>query len=204
MLFLTLSQQCRRHPCQSLILLVSQCFWCWCVDCLQSINSDKLSKFVNAINGNEGTGYEPLRCCSLHFTDCYIPGAFVLLFFYVWIHFSSIIKSRHLTFFGHLARMDVNASSNLLQRTGVDHRGSHTQPGWRTLMMTCLLWILGYMRLEIWCKIGLSGDRCCCTALHTCSAACYYWIGLDRVSWLCLRGHLVSVLYVQILPHDSV
>jgi len=24
---------------------------------VQSVNSDKLSKFVNAINGNEGTGY---------------------------------------------------------------------------------------------------------------------------------------------------
>jgi len=197
----------------TLILLVSQCFWRWCVDCLQSINSDKLSKFVNAINGNEGTGYETLRCCSLHFTDCYIPGAFVLLFFYVWIHFSSIIKSRHLTFFGHLARMDVNASSNLLQRTGVDHRGSHAQPGWRTLMMTCLLWILGYMRLEIWCKIGLSGDRCCCTALHTCYTCMLLldWIGscfmtvfkgspcicvvcADFTSWLSLTVRPLSVL----------
>jgi len=25
-------------------------------------------------------------------------------------------------------------------------------------MMTCLCWILGYMRLEIWHRIGLSGD----------------------------------------------
>ena len=25
-------------------------------------------------------------------------------------------------------------------------------------MMTCLRWILGYMRLEIWRKIGLSAD----------------------------------------------
>ena len=35
------------------------------------------------------------------------------------------------------------------------------------------------MRLEIWHKIGLSGDWCLCTALHTRSDACYYWIGLD-------------------------
>ena len=33
-----------------------------------------------------------------------------------------------------------------------------TQPGWRTFMMTCLRWILGYLRLEIWRKIGLSAD----------------------------------------------
>jgi len=48
--------------------------------------------------------------------------------------------------------------------------------GWRTFMMTCLRWILGYMRLEIWCKIGLSADWCLCTALHTRSGACYCWI----------------------------
>jgi len=27
-------------------------------------------------------------------------------------------------------------------------------------MVTCLRWILGYMRLEIWRKIGLSADGC--------------------------------------------
>ena len=48
--------------------------------------------------------------------------------------------------------------------------------GWRAFMMTCLHWILGYMRLEIWCKIGLSADWCLCTALRTRSGACYYWI----------------------------
>ena len=42
---------------------------------------------------------------------------------------------------------EAKPSSNLLQRTGGDHRG--------TTWMTCLRWILGYMRLEIWCKIGL-------------------------------------------------
>ena len=77
-------------------------------------------------------------------------------------------------------------SSNLLQRTGGDHRGSRSQLGWRTFMMTCLHWILGYMRLEIWRKIGLSGDWCLCTALHT-RGACYALIvvhatiGLDWI-----------------------
>jgi len=72
--------------------------------------------------------------------------------------------------------MLVKPSSNL-QRTGGDHRGGHAQPGWRTFMMTCLHWILGYMRLEIWCKIGLSADWCLCTALLTRSGARYCWIG---------------------------
>jgi len=30
-------------------------------------------------------------------------------------------------------------------------------------MVTCLGWILGYMRLEIWRKIGLSADGCSAT-----------------------------------------
>ena len=74
------------------------------------------------------------------------------------------------------------SSLNLLQRTGGDHRGGRAQLGWRTSMMTCLRWILGYMRLEIWRKIGLSWDWCLCTALHTRSGACYYWIGWPQVA----------------------
>ena len=74
-------------------------------------------------------------------------------------------------------QMLAKPSWNVLQRTGGDHRGSHTYPGRRTFMMTCLHWILGYMRLEIWCKIiGLSAN-CLCTALCTRSDACSYWIG---------------------------
>ena len=68
--------------------------------------------------------------------------------------------------------MLANPSSNLLQRTGGDHRGGCTQLEWRTFMTTCLCWILRYMRLEIWCKIDLSGDWCLCTALRTHSDAC--------------------------------
>jgi len=40
------------------------------------------------------------------------------------------------------------------------------------------------MRLEIWCKISLSGDWCLCTAPRTRNGACYYWIGLDWLSLL--------------------
>jgi len=75
-------------------------------------------------------------------------------------------------------QMLAKPSLNLLQRTGRDHRGGRAQPGWRTFMMTCLRWILLYMRLEIWCKICLSADWCLCTALRTRSIACYYWIGV--------------------------
>ena len=60
--------------------------------------------------------------------------------------------------------------------------------GWRTFMMTCLRWILGYMRLEIWCKIGLSADWCLCTALCTRSGACYYWIECPRQQQLLTRN----------------
>ena len=67
-------------------------------------------------------------------------------------------------------------SSNLFQRTGGDHRGGRAQIGRRTFMMTCLHWILGYMRLQICCKIGLSGYWCPCTALCTRSGALYYWL----------------------------
>ena len=84
---------------------------------------------------------------------------------------SCIIKSHRLTFFGHLAWMDekqilAKATSNLLQRTGSDHPGGRTQLGWRTFMMTCLRWILGYIRLEIQHKIGLSADRCLHSTMH--------------------------------------
>jgi len=70
-------------------------------------------------------------------------------------------------------QMLAKPPSNLLRRT----RGGRAQLGWRTFMITCLCWILRYMRLEILCKIGLSGDWCLCTALHTRSGAWYYWIG---------------------------
>ena len=74
-------------------------------------------------------------------------------------------------------QMLAKPSSNLLQRFGGNHQGGRAQVGWRTFMMTCLCWILGYMRIEIWHKIGLSGDWCLCTVLLTHSCACYYWIG---------------------------
>ena len=45
-------------------------------------------------------------------------------------------------------QMLAKPSSNLLQRTGGDHRGGRTQLGCRTFAMTCLRWILGCMRLE--------------------------------------------------------
>jgi len=69
-------------------------------------------------------------------------------------------------------QMLAKPSSNLLQRIGGDHRGGRAQ-----LVKNCLRWIWGYMKIEIWRKIGLSGDWCLCTALRTRSGACYDWIG---------------------------
>jgi len=76
---------------------------------------------------------------------------------------SSIIKSRRLTFFRHLARMDENADAS--QATFEPPPENWRRPPERTrttwmknIMMTCLHWILGYMTPEIWYKISLSGD----------------------------------------------
>jgi len=46
--------------------------------------------------------------------------------------------------------------------------------------MTYLRWISGYMRLEIWREIGLSGDRYLCIALRTRSGERYYWMDHGR------------------------
>jgi len=67
-------------------------------------------------------------------------------------------------------QMPAKPSSNLLQRTGGDHSGDCAQLGWRTFMITCLRWNLWYMRLDIWHKIGLSGDWC--------SGTCYCWMDI--------------------------
>ena len=96
---------------------------------------------------------------------------------------SSITKSRCLTFFGHLARMDENADASQAIFKAPPENWKW-QLGWpcttwmKNIMMTCLRWILGCMRLEIRCKISLSGDWCLCTALCTRSGACYCWIGV--------------------------
>ena len=95
-------------------------------------------------------------------------------------------------------QMLAKTTSNLLQRTGNDHQGCRAQPGWRTFMMTRLRWILGYMRLEIWCKIGLSGDWCLCIVLRTCSSACYYWIGY-KASFIWWPKRLVTLLNLEAL-----
>ena len=95
----------------------------------------------------------------------------------------------------------LSPSLNLLQRTGGYHRCGRAQLGWRTFIMTCLRWILGYMRLEIWCKISFSADWCLCTALHTHSGACYYWIGCTSVCTIlgsCCRTALMSRLWIAV------
>ena len=87
-------------------------------------------------------------------------------------------KSRHRTFFGHLARMDENADASqaIFEPPPENWRRPPGLP--RTTWTKSIhdelpCWILGYMRLEIWRKIGLSWDWRLCTALRTRSGACY-------------------------------
>jgi len=107
--------------------------------------------------------------CTFFGTQCFHNQSIIIVSYERHFHMSlSPVVPLYLGILHEWMRMQMLAKppSNLLQRTGGDHWGGHAQPGWRTFMMTCLCWILGYMRLEIWCKIGLSGDRCLCTALH--------------------------------------
>ena len=92
-------------------------------------------------------------------------------------------------------------SSNLFKRTGGDHRGGRTQPGWRTFMMTCLHWILGYMRLEIWRKIGLSGDWWLCTAYAL--VVVHATIGLDSVLGIIFSHNTVYIDACVLVCKDS-
>ena len=93
-----------------------------------------------------------------------------------------------------------------------------TQLGWRTFMMTCLCWILGNMRLEIWRKIGPTGDWCLCTALRIWGGVCYYWIGLEYPAMLifkswcfmlsfhrrrCCPSSLACSMSLCLLPHTD-
>jgi len=103
---------------------------------------------------------------------------FLQLLRYIWgFWFSSFMHSLGILHESVRTQMLAKPSSNLLQRTGGDHR--LCMLGLRTFMMTCLRWILGYMRLEIWCKLGLSEDWRLCTVPCIRSGACYYWIGLE-------------------------
>jgi len=111
---------------------------------------------------------------------------------------SSVIKSRRLTFFGHLARMDENAHARhaVFEPPPENWR---RPPGrlhtvWMKNVTTCLRWILGYMRLEIWRKIGLSGDWCLCTALYTHSQWCM--LLLD-----CTRQYIIPAGMLLLLAH---
>ena len=50
----------------------------------------------------------------------------------------------------------LRSSSRKLEAT--TGAAAHNLDKEHSFMVTCLCWILGYMRLEIWYKIGLSGD----------------------------------------------
>jgi len=73
--------------------------------------------------------------------------------------------------------MLAKPSFNLLQRTGATTwSAAHNLD--EELMMTCLCWVLVYMRLEIWRKIGLSLWRLI-SAQRYALVVVYHWIGLD-------------------------
>ena len=132
----------------------------------QNVGNSHVTRSSTAIpenNNNNVAGYLWSHSCH-HFHPSLSP--IVSLFssiLYEWMRSQTLAKP----------------SSNLLQRTG----GDHAQLGWRTFMMTCLRWILGYTRLEMWRKIGLTGDWRVCTVPCTHSGSCCYWtlaVGLRR------------------------
>ena len=94
------------------------------------------------------------------------------------------VKSRHLSFFGHLVRRDENADASqvILKLPPESWRrplGSHILPGWRPSKAIFLPWIWSCMKPKNWLRVDRSGDWCLCLALRTRSGAWYYWIGLD-------------------------
>jgi len=76
-------------------------------------------------------------------------------------------------------RMQTTSKSfvNLLLRAGDVHLGGHVLPGWGPSKVISLAWIWSWMNPENWLRIDLSGDWYLCIVPHTCTGACYYWIG---------------------------
>ena len=110
---------------------------------------------------------------------------------------SSIVKSRHLSFFGHLVRMDENADDSqsflsLLLRAGDVYLGGHVLPGWRPSKAISLPWICSCMKPENWLTTDLSGDWRLCIVLHTRSGACCYW--KQPLSWFWWNEQLSFML----------
>ena len=95
---------------------------------------------------------------------------------------SSIVKSRRLSFFGHLVRMDENADDSqvISERPPESWR---RPPGWpRTTWMKTIQGDLSYLHLELPEARELAQNRplwrdwCLCIVLHTRSGACCCWI----------------------------
>ena len=77
-------------------------------------------------------------------------------------------------------------SSNLLQRTGGDHRGGRAQPGRRTFMTTCLCWILAVMDMSSCRPMGASVAR---LVLLVSGAHSRYWNWASSACALVDLGH---------------
>ena len=89
---------------------------------------------------------------------------------------SSIVKSRHLSFFGHLVRMDENADDSQVIFESPPESWRRPPGCPHATWMKISLWTWSCMKPENWLRIDLSGDSCLCLALRTRSGA-YCWIG---------------------------
>ena len=92
---------------------------------------------------------------------------------------SSIIKSRRLTFFGHLARVNENADASQAIFKPPPQENWRRPPGrLRTTWMKNIPNDLSSLDLVIYEARDLAQNRplwCLCTVLCSRSGACYYW-----------------------------
>ena len=91
---------------------------------------------------------------------------------------SSIVKTRRLSLFGHIARMLAVSSSNHRQRSGGNLTDGHAIPGSGLLLTTWQNPTLGFRKQERQLRTGSTGGCLRSIAQRTRSGACSYWIGL--------------------------
>ena len=96
---------------------------------------------------------------------------------------SSIVKTRRLSLFGHIARMNDRmlavSSSNHRQRSGRNLVDGHTIPGSGLLPTTWQTPTLGFRKQERQLRTGSTGGCLRSIAQRTRSGACSYWTGLE-------------------------
>ena len=96
---------------------------------------------------------------------------------------SSIVKTRRLSLFGHIARMNEStdaiavSSSNHRQRSGRNLADGHAIPGSGLLLTTWQAPTLGFRKQERQLRRMFTGGCLRSIAQRTRSGACSYWIG---------------------------